>query len=195
MNLIYPCKSRRITSFYGFRGSGFHNGLDIGGESAGVAGDRLISCFTGTVSRSYLSSSYGECVVIDHDVLEISILYAHLLERKVNAGDKVKHGQLIGLMGTTGYSTGVHLHFEVRDQRYKDYSTTYYKKDDNGQFLNSIDPMKFLQESDIFTTNENKILIQGHCKFSDPNGVWKHIDKHPYDLDLYRKLRESYEEV
>ena len=68
---------------------------------------------SGTVIVSQYSSSYGNYVVISHANGE-STLYAHMSKRLVSEGDKVTQGQTIGLVGTTGSSTGNHLHFEVR---------------------------------------------------------------------------------
>lgn len=67
----------------------------------------------GVVLTSTYNSSYGNYVVISHANGE-STLYAHMSKRLVSEGDKVTQGQTIGLVGTTGSSTGNHLHFEVR---------------------------------------------------------------------------------
>lgn len=68
---------------------------------------------SGVVLTSTYNSSYGNYVVISHANGE-STLYAHMSKRLVSEGDKVTQGQTIGLVGTTGSSTGNHLHFEVR---------------------------------------------------------------------------------
>jgi len=85
-----------------------HNGVDI---SAGF-GEEILASESGVVQISKFFGGYGETVVIDHggDVLT---LYAHMSVRLVDAGDEVELGDTIGLVGSTGLSTGPHLHFEV----------------------------------------------------------------------------------
>ncbi|MEC6748363.1 peptidoglycan DD-metalloendopeptidase family protein [Marinilactibacillus sp. XAAS-LB27] len=85
-----------------------HNGIDIAGSGA------IIAAASGTVSISSYSSSYGYYIKINHGN-GFETLYAHLQPSLlVSAGQTVQQGQRIGTMGTTGVSTGVHLHFEVR---------------------------------------------------------------------------------
>lgn len=85
-----------------------HNGIDIAGSGA------IIAAASGTVSISSYSSSYGYYIKINHGN-GFETLYAHLQPNLlVSAGQSVQQGQRIGTMGTTGVSTGVHLHFEVR---------------------------------------------------------------------------------
>ncbi|WP_346216582.1 peptidoglycan DD-metalloendopeptidase family protein [Caldifermentibacillus hisashii] len=100
-----------ITSGFGGRGSGHHFGIDIGGS----AGDPVYAAASGVVYRSYYSSSYGNVVFITHYIngQTYDTIYAHLSSRSVNEGDVVQQGQYIGAKGTTGQSTGVHLHFEL----------------------------------------------------------------------------------
>ena len=107
-NIAYP-----ITSGYGWRTnpiSGkeeFQAAVDIGApQGAGVH-----SLMDGTVAYSGWMNGYGNVVVINHG--NISSLYAHNSQLLVSAGDSVKGGQQIALVGTTGYSTGPHIHFEV----------------------------------------------------------------------------------
>lgn len=111
--------SRYLTSYFGWRmhpvyGTWrYHSGIDIG---AGY-GTNVVAAAPGTVilSLSYGDYSYGECIIIDHGG-GITSLYGHMAQgtRKVAVGDKVSAGQVIGLVGSTGVSTGPHLHFEVR---------------------------------------------------------------------------------
>lgn len=85
-----------------------HEGVDI----ANTTGTPVSAAKAGTVSRSALSDSYGEVIYIDHhDGTETR--YAHLSRRRVLNGAKVNGGDRIGDMGSTGHSTGPHLHFEV----------------------------------------------------------------------------------
>lgn len=148
--VYWPTKSRRITSKFGPRelsSDGFHDGIDIGAVVPGD-NDDILAAQDGVVARSYYSSSYGNCIVINHG--GFSTLYAHLHSRLVKAGQEVTTGDKIGLMGTTGHSTGVHLHFEVRNT---DYNGSYYQST-NGKYNNAVDPELVLVNK---YTWENKI--------------------------------------
>jgi murein DD-endopeptidase MepM/ murein hydrolase activator NlpD len=104
----------RITSLFGWRaisvgGNRYHQGLDLGaptGTPAKVARD-------GTVVRSGWIGAYGYAVYVRHEG-GFETRYAHLSRRLVAVGDVVRRGDAIGLVGSTGASTGPHLHFEVR---------------------------------------------------------------------------------
>lgn len=89
-----------------------HTGVDIAG--AGCNGDPVVAAADGTVIKATYNVAYGNYIVIDHGG-GITTLYAHSSKLLVSAGDKVKAGQEIMKVGTTGYSTGPHLHFEVRE--------------------------------------------------------------------------------
>ena len=114
-SLVWPCPSySRISSQYGYRThpiSGtrkLHKGLDIAASS----GNPVIAAASGTVVKSYFSSSYGNYVVISHGG-GMMTAYAHMTRRMVSAGQTVAAGQQVGTVGSTGNSTGPHLHFEV----------------------------------------------------------------------------------
>ncbi|MBI1267390.1 MAG: peptidoglycan DD-metalloendopeptidase family protein [Cryomorphaceae bacterium] len=98
-----------ITSYYGERGNKPHFGIDV----KLTTGDPVKSAFEGLVRISQYSSSYGNVVVVRHPN-GLETLYAHLSARKVKPGDYVQAGDLVGLGGNTGRSTGSHLHFECR---------------------------------------------------------------------------------
>ena len=114
---IWPVDSRYITSTVGGRaspggiGSTNHKGTDIGrvGYTSSVYASKA-----GTVIVSQYSSSYGNYVVISHGSGNTT-LYAHMSSRKVSVGDYVNQGDVIGITGSTGNSTGPHLHFEVTE--------------------------------------------------------------------------------
>ena len=108
-----------ITSPFGwrihpiFKSRTFHSGVDIGGPFNGA----VRASNDGKVIFVNWYGGYGKVVIIDHGTIggvKITTLYAHLNSYKVSVGDTVKKGQVIGLEGTTGYSTGPHVHFEVR---------------------------------------------------------------------------------
>jgi murein DD-endopeptidase MepM/ murein hydrolase activator NlpD len=107
-----------ITSLYGYRFAAmrradgesgeFHAGIDI----ANAADTLIHSTADGTVRFSGWSHGYGNMVVIDHGY-GVSTLYGHTSKTLVKTGDRVVRGQVIAYMGTTGRSTGAHLHYEV----------------------------------------------------------------------------------
>ena len=104
----------QVSSEYGWRTlwgvQDFHLGLDL----ACACNTNVYAANAGTVLKSEYHYSYGNYVLIDHGG-GISTLYAHMNERWVSAGDTVTALQQIGKVGTTGSSSGYHLHFEVRE--------------------------------------------------------------------------------
>lgn len=108
---LWPTTSRTITAYFGASGSRWsstHTGLDIGVPS----GSNILASKGGTVTFSGWSGSYGYYVKIDHGN-GIVTAYAHNSRLLVSAGETVKQGDVIALSGSTGNSTGPHLHFEV----------------------------------------------------------------------------------
>lgn len=109
----------KISSYYGWRfnNTDFHTGIDITGS--GVHGAPVVAANTGTVVHTNIcpyngySYGYGTYIIVDHGG-GITTLYAHLSAINVKVGDIVVMGQQIGKVGNTGWSTGAHLHFEVR---------------------------------------------------------------------------------
>lgn len=105
---LWPTVGGIITSNYGARWGTTHQGIDISGVS-----DRTIKAAdSGTVIQAGWNGGYGKSVIISHGN-GVQTLYGHLSTISVSVGDKVGKGQKIGVMGSTGNSTGVHLHFEV----------------------------------------------------------------------------------
>jgi murein DD-endopeptidase MepM/ murein hydrolase activator NlpD len=98
-----------INSPFGPRHGRMHYGLDIELES----GDAVLSAFEGLVRISRFHQQFGNVIVVRH-ANGLETLYGHLSERLVETGDHVEAGDLIGLGGSTGRSTGSHLHFETR---------------------------------------------------------------------------------
>ena len=89
-------------------GSDYHPGLDISANR----GDPVVSTANGTVTGAQRSGAYGNMVVIDHG-FGISTRYAHLDSIRVKLGVPVRRGEVVGYAGSTGRSTGDHLHYEV----------------------------------------------------------------------------------
>ncbi|MFO6463834.1 DUF5930 domain-containing protein [Jannaschia sp. KMU-145] len=99
----------RRTSGFGPRWGRMHSGMDF----AGPRGSTILATAEGTVTHAGWQSGYGKLVKIQHP-LGFETRYAHLNSINVRQGQRVSRGQNIGGMGTTGRSTGVHLHYEIR---------------------------------------------------------------------------------
>lgn len=110
-NLGWPAVGGYISSYQGTRWGRFHRGIDI----ARPSNYNILAADNGTVTFAGWNGGYGNTIKIDHNN-GIETLYAHLKSIDVSVGDTVGKGQKIGVMGSTGNSTGIHLHFEV----YKD---------------------------------------------------------------------------
>jgi murein DD-endopeptidase MepM/ murein hydrolase activator NlpD len=113
---IYPLTNPApITSRFGWRthpltgNRRFHSGLDIGAPS----GSPVVATGAGTVISAGWNGGYGKAVIIQHSDTQ-QTLYGHLSEVSVQAGQTIAQGTVIGLVGSTGNSTGPHLHFESR---------------------------------------------------------------------------------
>lgn len=120
----------RYTSGFEKRGGQMHHGLDI--AASGIV--PVVAAAEGVVTRSYYSTSYGNVVFISHNIngQTYTTVYAHLKSRSVSAGQKVKRGQQLGIMGNTGQSEGQHLHFEI------------HKGEWNAQKSNAMDPKTYI---------------------------------------------------
>lgn len=110
-----PVEKMRVTSNFGIRNDPFtgepkrHRGIDF----AGTIGTELMAVAPGRVVSAGERVGYGTTVEIDHG-LGFTTLYAHLSQTLVTRGDWVRPGTVIGLAGSTGRSTGPHLHYEIR---------------------------------------------------------------------------------
>lgn len=128
---IFPTV-HRVTSGFRTPNRKSHHGTDF--AQSGYHEIKAVAA--GEVVKSYTSSSYGECIIIRHKIngQTWESLYAHMRggSRKVKVGDTVKQGQVIGVMGNTGDSTGQHLHFEL------------HKGTWNINKSNAVDPLDYL---------------------------------------------------
>ncbi|MFJ8118355.1 M23 family metallopeptidase [Bacillus mycoides] len=164
---IYPTDTTRVTS--GFRGSRpDHHGVDL--AEAGY--HPIYAAASGQVSRSYLSSSYGECIMIVHtiDGATWETVYAHMRSgsRTVKEGDYVTQGQTIGVMGNTGQSSGQHLHFELHKGRW------------DASKSNAVNPLDYLGKGGNTTDpSENKPV--------QPTGIGIAVNKYSNNggINLY----------
>ena len=134
----------RITSSYGMREHPItgvyklHSGVDIGAPR----GTSFIAANDGIVTKAEYNTAYGNMVIVDHGG-GISTLYAHGDEISVEVGQTVKRGDEVLKVGTTGYSTGYHAHFEVRI---------------NGQ---TVEPLDYITSYNKETTEENVVELKG----------------------------------
>jgi murein DD-endopeptidase MepM/ murein hydrolase activator NlpD len=149
-DVIYPfAGDYQITSPFGERtdpttgGSEYHTGVDFGVP----LGTEIKAAADGVVVQAGTNGGYGNSVTIDHGG-GMETLYGHLSKVLVSAGQKVKQGDVIGLSGSTGKSTGPHLHFEIRK---------------NGQ---PVDPMSYLSGLNSFSggvvnyvTEMNRVML------------------------------------
>ena len=98
-----------ITSEYAFRWGKMHYGIDISGTGHGSP---IYAAKAGTVVKCSTHYSLGNYIILQHEDNYFT-MYAHLSAQKVALGQNVSRGQVIGLMGSTGFSTGTHLHFSA----------------------------------------------------------------------------------
>ncbi|WP_246206677.1 M23 family metallopeptidase [Virgibacillus ihumii] len=107
--LHWPTVGGHVSSNMGMRWGSMHKGMDIAGSS----GSTILAADNGTVvSAGWNDGGYGNKIVINHNN-GMKTVYAHLSSISVSPGETVKKGSAIGVMGSTGDSTGIHLHFEV----------------------------------------------------------------------------------
>jgi murein DD-endopeptidase MepM/ murein hydrolase activator NlpD len=112
---INPVEMMRFSSHFGYRTDPFqgrrknHKGVDI----PGPVGTPIFATADGIVGRAQWVSGYGKYIELEHGNA-IQTRYGHLSGMNVTSGQRVKQGDIIGFMGSTGRSTGSHLHYEVR---------------------------------------------------------------------------------
>jgi murein DD-endopeptidase MepM/ murein hydrolase activator NlpD len=139
-----------ITSEFGYRNDPFtkkqkfHSGLDI----ASATGTPIYAPEAGTIAYSGEFSGYGNMVLIQHDRPGLFTVYGHCEKNLVQENDRVQAGQVVALMGSTGRSTGPHLHFEVHL---------------NNQYMNPVEYLLFLQKEHI----ANGLIRQEDLKDED----------------------------
>ena len=108
-SFIWPVDSRRITSRYGTRRGKKHKGIDI----ASPTGTKIMASREGKVVYAGVLSGYGRVIIIEHKS-GYSTVYAHNSRNSVKVGDRVRQGQVVGRVGSSGRSSGPHLQFEIR---------------------------------------------------------------------------------
>jgi murein DD-endopeptidase MepM/ murein hydrolase activator NlpD len=103
----WPVLSASLTSGFGVRWGKMHKGIDLSGNRNILASDN------GRVESAGYRNDYGNYIVVDH-MNGYKTLYGHLSQILTSVGKTVEKGEKIGIMGSTGDSTGVHLHFEIQ---------------------------------------------------------------------------------
>ena len=156
-----PCPGAVVTSNFGFRefDNKFHKGLDLGTGGENIP---TYAAESGTVIFAGYSGSAGNLITIDHGNGLVT-KYMHHSEIYVKVGDHVEKGQQIGLSGTTGRSTGNHLHFQVEENGVAVNPLLYLEGNGTSSELQRMDPMKdivsgtkvVLEKKDIETSGEN----------------------------------------
>lgn len=135
----YPVNFIAITQYY----SNSHQALDLGWSSSdGGKNQTIYACFDGTVITNSYASDAGNFVAIKHDNGDVS-RYLHLNSRSpLQVGTKVKKGEMVGIMGTTGRSTGNHLHFDLTK---------------NGVRVNPIDYLYAYSDQRVYSGSKNSV--------------------------------------
>ncbi|HEV2078273.1 MAG TPA: M23 family metallopeptidase [Allosphingosinicella sp.] len=153
---LKPVEGASFTSGFGSRTDPFqgrtamHAGIDL----AGPVGTPIYATADGVVQRSEWAGGYGNLVELDHGK-GIQTRYGHLSTSLVSAGQRVKRGDLIARMGSTGRSTGSHLHYEVRI---------------DGKPVN---PVPFMQSNDYLQSVQARAAMVGHVALGGPTGASK----------------------
>lgn len=112
-DFAWPTVGGYVSSGVGQRWGAFHKGVDIARTNHREL-PPILAVKDGVIESARYSSSYGNVIVIDHGA-GLKTKYAHMSSMVVKAGDKIKQGEQIGVMGNTGDSQGVHLHLEVTE--------------------------------------------------------------------------------
>ncbi|MFT4413139.1 peptidoglycan DD-metalloendopeptidase family protein [Fredinandcohnia humi] len=155
----------RVTDTFGTR-QGNHKGLDI----AAPYGDQIYAVEDGIVKKSEYTGSYGHAVFIEHPN-GYETVYAHLSTRKVQEGEEVKKGQIIGDIGSTGNSTGPHLHFEVHNGEW------------NSARDNALDPFFVLTNEQILvTTHMERERVEMQRKLENLSKGYNYIEESKEEL-------------
>ncbi|QQZ10990.1 peptidoglycan DD-metalloendopeptidase family protein [Heyndrickxia vini] len=191
---IFPAKGE-ISDVFDSRG-GIHKGLDIAGEFK----SDVYAAADGVVVRSYYSSSYGNVIFIHHNN-GYETVYAHLNKRTVNEGQKVKKGNVIGLMGNTGQSTGIHLHFEVHKGKWKIQKENaidpfvVFGKGEIGQYVFSLnhDPYGVVDVSGKLTESKKKVHITAKRIIEDNMEIPKQLSHLKYEKQIAKDKVEKKE--
>lgn len=164
-----------ISDLYNTR-NGHHKGIDI----AGNINEAVYAVDRGVVAKSYYSESYGNVVFIKHSN-GLETVYAHLNKRLVKQNEKVEKEQMIGKMGNTGNSSGVHLHFEIHNKEW-----TITKK-------NAVNPTVALGEVKVGQTVESLAEKQLTAEKKKEKSVvaLKNMHREETDAQTYKSMEKK----
>ena len=183
--MILPLKNLKITSPYGIERiingvKSVHKGIDLISNS----GDREVKSIGDGVIRGNFNdpNGFGNYVSIEH-LDGKRVIYAHLASFKKKAGDVVKAGDVIGIEGSTGRSTGMHLHLEVRDTPYLQHNRIYI-----ADYLEIQNEVGLVKEKEL-TKEDYKQIIKEKAGIDD-NSI-QYLDFYRYNNDLIRKLANA----
>ena len=181
---ICPVKNARLTSKFGWRTiqgkKEWHQGIDL----ASTGKVPIYASADGAVIRAGTLGTYGKVVMIQHSIngKRYDTNYAHLDSVSVKVGQKVKAGQQIGIMGNTGRSFGVHLHFEIHNGPWK-----------SGQ-PNAVDPMKFIKLKEEPKKEEGLTVSQYNEIMKRLDDIEKKING-KMDVQVARKVSGTHEKA
>lgn len=175
----------RVTSPQGPRTldgvSGTHNGLDLVGGTKDIYSitDGVVVQSRIITDKSNLTWQWGNYIAIQDKVSGKLVYYCHLSQRLVSQGQSVKAGDKIGVEGSTGYSTGSHLHLEVR------IGATPVSASDFTGIPNAVGTYGG-QATTAASSNENRATVISKSGISELTA--QYLDKYTYPDDLWRKL-------
>ena len=182
---MLPLKDCKITSPYGIERiidgvKSVHKGIDLISNS----GDREVKSIGDGVIRGNFNdpNGFGNYVSIEH-LDGKRVIYAHLASFKKKKGDMVKAGDVIGIEGSTGRSTGVHLHLEVRETPY-----LQHNRINVADYLGIKNEIGLIEKKEL-TKDEQKELIKKKAGLDD-NSI-QYLDFYRYGNDLIRKLASA----
>jgi murein DD-endopeptidase MepM/ murein hydrolase activator NlpD len=188
-----PLDSISVTSPYGKRSITinkryywWHNGTDFRAQ----LNSPVYAVSDGAVRAARYDNIYGYYIAIDHG--RFGTLYAHLSRMNVTEGNLVRAGQIIGYAGSTGDSTGPHLHFEIRLGTYENFWDRAHC--DTGVFMNTADPMLFIEDllkkDDDLSVDEAIDLVQSAAGLEDK--TMEYLARHyRFGDDLIKKLARA----
>ncbi len=138
---IKPCQGY-ITSHYDKARKNPVTGMvqpHWGTDYSSASDNTIVAAAGGTVTLARVNGGFGNCVYISHNIAGqvYETVYAHLSSISVKVGEIVKQGQMIGVKGSTGNSTGVHLHFEISKGRW------------NNQYTGNVNPAVYIDDPDV----------------------------------------------
>ena len=158
-----PTTNTKITSKFGPRRRRMHNGIDV----KVYIGDTIRAAFSGKVRMvKYERRGYGQYIVIRHDN-GLETIYGHLSKQLVNEGQYVEAGEVIGLGGNTGRSTGSHLHFETR----------FLGQAINPGLLFDFEKQDIVTESYLFKKGNNRYRRTGSTAVASGNSQYYKVRK------------------